>query len=33
MLFWQIFAANAVVILATVLAGQCIAWIVERRRR
>ncbi len=33
MLFWQIFAANAAVILGVVLAGQCIAWIVERGRR
>ena len=33
MLFWQIFAANLAVILGTVLAGQCIVWIVERRMR
>ena len=33
MLFWEIFAANLAVILATVLAGQCLAWIVERRPR
>ncbi len=33
MLFWQIFAANLAVIVGTVLVGQCIAWLVERKGR
>ena len=33
MLFWQVFAANLAVILGTVLAGQCIVWLVERKGR
>jgi len=31
MLFWQIFAANLAVIAVTVLVGQCIVWLVERK--
>jgi ABC-type Fe3+ transport system permease subunit len=31
MLFWQIFAASFGVIVATVLVGQGLAWLVERR--
>jgi hypothetical protein len=33
MLFWELFLANAAVIVGTVLVGQCVAWIVERRQR
>jgi hypothetical protein len=33
MLFWELFAANLAVIFATVLTGQCLAWLVERRVR
>ena len=33
MLFWQIFAANMAVIVATVLVGQCLVSIAERRKR
>jgi hypothetical protein len=33
MLFWHIFAANLAVILGTVLVGQCLVWLVERKVR